>query len=363
MSIWVIKIGTSLLRGDRNNSTEKIIDHFCECISKSKKSGEQVIIVTSGAVGLGCKKLGIKSRPQNILYLQASAAVGQGFLMTLYQKGMERNGFNVAQVLLTRSDFESREAYQNASKTLLQLLDWGVVPIINENDVLSADELKYGDNDTLSALVAASINADNLILLTDVDNLYSEDPKKNINAKPIKEVYNPREIKEINNESINKGHWGTGGIKTKLTAARIATESGVKVQLADGRSPNVLIKIFEGIQQGTIFHPHPEPLANKKSWLANVISPVGEIYIDQGASEAIQKKGASLLLVGINKINGEFHENQPVRILNKENNELAKGITSIGSKYINEYIQNRTKLNKSPIAVHRDALVITNNSS
>ena len=206
--------------------------------------------------------------------------------------------------------------------------------MVNENDTLSAEELKYGDNDTLSALVAMAIGAEQLILLTDVDRLYSPDPRKDESAQPNLDVHHPKELKTFEELSNEGGNWGTGGIKTKLDSARIATASGITVHLADGRNPNVLKELLKGSRGGTVFHPHPKPLKNKKSWLVHALKPLGTIHLDNGASEAIQNKGASLLLVGLKKVEGNFSANQPVKILNNNSKEIGRGISSLSSDFL-----------------------------
>ena len=358
MKIWVIKIGTSLLRGNDKYTTFDIIKNYCSYISRTKKKGDKVILVSSGAVGLGCHKMNFKIRPKEIISLQAAAAVGQLHLMALYEKAMSKFGYNVAQVLLTSSELGSRNSYKSASQTLKRLIEWDVIPIVNENDITSDEELKYGDNDTLSALVATAISADQLILLTDIDHLYSSDPKTDRKAKPIKNINNSSELNklELANQQTS---WGTGGIKTKLTAAKIATESGIKVQLADGRDPETLGELLDGKIIGTIFHPHPNPVGNRKSWLSYAIKPTGEIHLDHGASEAIKNKGASLLLVGVKKVIGNFISNQPVKVINNEGEEIARGISSMSSDAIKIGINSKSKTTGSPLVIHRDILVLT----
>ncbi len=359
MTTWVIKIGTSLLRGNDKYTTLDIINNYCSYISTAQRNGDKVILVSSGAVGLGCHKMRFKTRPKEIISLQASAAIGQLHLMALYEKSMNSFGYKVAQILLTRSELGSRNSYKSASQTLKRLIEWDVIPIVNENDITSDEELKYGDNDTLSALVATAISADQLILLTDIDHLYSSNPKTDSKAKPIKDINNSKELNnlELENEQTS---WGTGGIKTKLTAAKIATESGIKVQLADGRSPKVLGELLDGKKIGTVFHPHPNPIGNRKSWLAHVIKPVGEIQLDDGAIEAITSKGASLLLVGVKKVSGSFIANQPVKIINTDGEEIAKGICSMSSDAIKIGINSKSSITGSPLVIHRDVLVLTN---
>ena len=361
MKLWVIKIGTSLLRGNKILSTAEIIQTYCSFIASSKKNGNKIILVSSGAVGLGCSQLGINKRPEDISSLQAVAAVGQGYLMSLYEKSMKNYGYNVAQILLTRSELGSRISYKNASMTLTKLLEWDVLPVVNENDTISDEELRYGDNDTLSALVASAVSADELILLTDIDRLYSSDPKTDRSAKPITDIHHPNQLKEIEHHAIKNSDWGTGGINTKLTAARIATKSGIKVQLADGRNPEILNQILIGNRGGTIFHPQENPIGNKKSWLAYAIKPLGNLQIDEGACMALEKKGASLLLIGIKGVEGNFTSNQPVKIINNSGKEIARGICSLSSEQINKELERTKESESSPVVVHRDALVLTKN--
>ena len=359
MTLWVIKIGTSLIRGTRSESTEQFIESISNSIAIAKGKGDSIIIVTSGAVGIGCSRLGLKTRPPELPSLQAAAAVGQGHLMSLYEKALIKRGYHVAQILLTRLDLGSRLSYKNATLTLTKLLKWGVVPIVNENDSISDEELRYGDNDTLSALVANLIKADQLILLTDIDKLYSDDPKSNKEAKPISDVHNQKELKTLEDLSSNSGTWGTGGIRTKLAAARIATNNGITVHLADGRKPAILNDLLKGSRGGTVFHPNPKPIGSIKSWLAHAIEPVGSIELDEGACEAIQTKGASLLIVGIVSVEGNFESNQPVRIISKAKEEIARGISSISSDYLRNSLKEEIRSTRSQIVVHRDVLVLT----
>ena len=360
MKLWVVKIGTSILRGDDSTSTERVIKNLCHNIHNFMSYGNKVVLVTSGAVGLGCKKLSLKKRPKELSKLQAIAAIGQVNLMTLYEREMSIHKRNIAQILITKTDFNTRESFQNISKTFKRLIDLNVIPIVNENDTVANEELKYGDNDTLSALVSISIKANKLILLTDVDNLYSEDPRINHEALPIKDVQN-NELKKIKDKNIqidNKG-WGTGGISTKLIAAEIATKGGVTVQLADGRSQDNILKIFNNFKIGTIFHPCVKPIGSKKTWLIHAIQTIGDITLDDGACHAIKYKGASLLMVGILEINGNFTANQPVRILNKDREQVGKGITSISSDAIKSILNSKVNKLHSQIVVHRDVLAIT----
>ena len=353
MTLWVVKIGTSLLRGE----TATTIDGYARCFAGAMDRGDQVVLVTSGAVGLGCQKLALTNRPDTVVALQAAAAIGQGALMALYERAMERHGRSVAQVLLTRSDLADRRRYQNASGTLRQLLSWGVLPVINENDALSPAELRFGDNDTLSALVAAAVEAQQLILLTDVDRLYSSDPRVDANAEPISDVRHPRELDSLEQGAGDGGRWGTGGMTTKLAAARIATASGITVQLADGRDP-ARLEAFCWANGGTVFHPHPEPLGNRRSWLAHVLRPEGELQLDAGACAALQHRGASLLLVGVTAVRGEFAANQPVQLLDPDGEDLGRGLCSMDSDQLRAAMNDPSPGESSPVVVHRDGLVL-----
>ena len=362
MSLRVVKVGTSLLRNTKGRSTADAIAALCLNLASCLQRGDHVVLVTSGAVGLGCQRLGLTTRPSTVTGLQAAAAIGQGQLMALYEKAMALYDIPVAQVLLTRSDLADRRSYQNASTTLHQLIEWNVLPVVNENDTVSAAELRFGDNDTLSALVAAAIDADDLILLTDIDRLYSADPRSDASARPIFYVRHPAELQELEEGAGDGGRWGTGGMMTKLTAARIATASGVTVHLADGRDQGMLERVLSGGRGGTVFHPHPQPLGQRKSWLAHALHPQGSLRIDVGACRALRHQGASLLLVGITDVSGEFKANQPVLILDHDGHEVARGLSSIGSERLRDLLSKPAQTGKegnSPVVVHRDLLVLS----
>jgi len=361
----VIKVGTSLLRGSQGRSTATVIADLAASLSRQQRRGDAIALVTSGAVGLGSEHLGLSRRPTELVALQAAAAVGQGRLMALYQEAFGVHGLAVAQVLLTRGDLASRRRYRNASRTVEQLLSWGVVPIINENDTLATDELRFGDNDTLSALVAVAIGAHELILLTDVDSLYSGDPRSDAEAQPIAEVRDLVELERLSGVASGGGQWGTGGMTTKLAAARIATSSGIRVRLADGRDPAVLEALLAGAALGTVFHPSPSPLPDRKGWLAHALLPKGTLYIDAGAEHALLNQGASLLAVGIQTMEGRFGRREPVRVLASDGRELGRGLCTFSSDELERIIglssqAVRERLGVAAEAViHRDVLVLT----
>ena len=350
----VIKVGTSLLRGSAGRPTAVVIADLAASLSRQRRQGETIALVTSGAVGLGCEALGLGQRPSEVVALQAAAAVGQGRLMALYQDAFAVRGLAVAQVLLTRGDLASRRRYQNACRTLEQLLTWGVVPVVNENDTLATDELRFGDNDTLSALVAVAIGADELVLLTDVDSLYSGDPRSDAEAWPIEEVASLAELDSLQSVASGGGQWGTGGMTTKLTAARIATSSGIRVRLADGRDPAVLDALLAGDRVGTLFQPSPTPLPDRKGWLAHALLPKGSLQLDAGAERALTQQGASLLAVGVQAVVGDFERREAVRLLASDGRELGRGLASLSSTELRELMGS-----SGVEVVHRDQLVLT----
>ena len=350
----VIKVGTSLLRGSPERPTAAVIADLAASFGRQQRRGDRLALVTSGAVGLGCEALRFSRRPTEVVALQAAAAVGQGRLMGLYQEAFAVRGLAVAQVLLTRSDLASRRRYQNACRTLEQLLAWGVLPVVNENDTLATDELRFGDNDTLSALVAVAIGADELVLLTDVDSLYSGDPRSDAEARPIEEVASLAELDNLQSVASGGGQWGTGGMTTKLTAARIATSSGIRVRLADGRDPAVLDALLAGERVGTLFQPSPTPLPDRKGWLAHALLPKGSLQLDTGAERALTQQGASLLAVGVQAVVGDFERREAVRLLASDGRELGRGLASLSSTELRELMGS-----SGVEVVHRDQLVLT----
>ncbi|MEB3271986.1 MAG: glutamate 5-kinase [Synechococcus sp.] len=363
-AIRVIKVGTSLLRGSSDRPTAAVIADLAASFNRQQRRGDRLVLVTSGAVGLGCETLALPKRPVELAALQAAAAVGQGRLMALYQDAFAVRGLAVAQVLLTRGDLASRRRYRRACRTLEQLLDWGVVPVVNENDTLATDELRFGDNDTLSALVAVAVAADELILLTDVDSLYSGDPRTDDTAQAIAEVRDLAELERLSSAASGGGPWGTGGMTTKLTAARIATSSGIRVRLADGRDPAVLEALFRGARVGTLFQPSASPLPDRKGWLAHALLPQGALQIDPGAEQALLHRGASLLAVGLEAVEGQFGPGEAVRILGRDGRELGRGLSTLGSAELQQILtgdaaDRRRRLAAFPAPlVHRDQLVL-----
>jgi glutamate 5-kinase len=364
----VVKIGTSsLTHADTGQLALATIATLVEVLSQLRLQGHRVILVSSGAVGIGCARLGLTERPRTVALKQAIAAVGQGRLMRIYDDFFSSLRQPIAQVLLTRGDFADRNRYTNASNTLQELLNLGIIPIVNENDTVSVDELKFGDNDTLSALVASLVEADWLFLLTDVDHLYSADPRTQPHAQPIKVVEQMEHLTALQVQAGDQGsRWGTGGMATKLSAAAIATGAGVCTVITQGRSPQNLPKILAGAEIGTRFQPHPQPIAARKRWIAHALIPAGKLWLDAGAIRAIAQQGKSLLAAGVTKVEGTFSSQEAVQLCDASGQEVARGLVNYSSGELQQ-IQGRRSEDIPAIVgyagadtiVHRDNLVVT----
>lgn len=364
----VIKIGTSsLTKPETGNLALSTLAALVETLTQLRQQGHRVILVSSGAVGVGCARLGLTERPRSIPLKQAVAAVGQGRLMRVYDDLFTTLSQPIAQVLLTREDLDQRSRYLNAYRTLTKLLELGVIPIVNENDTVAVDELKFGDNDTLSALVASVIEADWLFLLTDVDRLYSADPRLVPDAQPIALINSMEELTALQVQTGSSGtQWGTGGMMTKITAARIATQAGVRTVITQGRQPSNLIKILAGEAIGTHFTPQPRPINARKRWIANGLIPSGKLLLDDGAVRAICQQGKSLLAAGIIEVMGEFYSSDAVQLCDRTGQEIAKGIVNYSSAELNlirghhsDEIPNLLGYEGAETIVHRDNLVLS----
>ncbi len=340
----VIKVGTNVLRNDDGETALSRIYSFIEDISKLVKEGKEVILVTSGAVGLGKKRLNLDST-DGVAIKQACAAIGQGKLMSIYSQGFDTFGVIVAQILLTEDDFHARKKYLSLRTTMTRLLELGVVPIINQNDTVSTVELDdlmeerlvcFSDNDKLSALVASELDADLLILLSDINGLYNDNPKTNPNAQII------REVNEVTDEILSYGtdasEGGRGGMRTKLQAAQLVTRSGGRVVITNGKIPYIIGKIFSGEDIGTVFHPTGECLNEKRRWIGYATNIIGKIRINNLAKEAIIDKKKSLLPIGVIEVINEFKQAEVVSILDEEGNEIARGMVNYPSEDIKKII-------------------------
>ena len=337
----VVKVGTSSVTKSDGSLDFDVMRELTDQISEAVKKGYQIILVTSGAIASGIAELGIKPNPNDIVFKQACAAVGQAILMEHYRRMFRRHGLKVAQVLLTKEDLANRISYVHTCNVLDKLLSLGVVPIINENDVTSVDEImpvmkgykvNFSDNDILSVLIANAIQADLIVILSDIDGLYNANPTKNRKAQviPLVEKITP-ELKKL---AEGKSAFGRGGMKTKLEAAEIAMQSGIPLIVANSRRKNVLLDILEGKQIGTYFKPLGNRMPSIKSWIAYGAGSKGQIKVNEGAKQAILE-GASLLAVGIESVSGQFKIGDVVSIVGPDDKEFARGIVNYSSEEIN----------------------------
>lgn len=361
----VVKVGTSSLTQTATGQLAiSTIAKLVETLTQLRLAGHRVVLVTSGAVGIGCARLGLKSRPQTMALKQAVAAVGQGRLMRVYDDFFTSLQQPIAQVLISRRDFMQRSCYVNAFATFQELLQLGVIPIVNENDTVAVEELKFGDNDTLSALVASLIEADWLFILTDVDRLYSADPRAFPDAQPITLVNRIEELEVQVGEAGSQ--WGTGGMATKITAARIATSAGVRTVITEGRNPETIQKILQGEALGTQFEPQPRTDNARKRWIAHSLVPVGRLYLDQGAIAAIVKSGKSLLAAGITNIEGDFRSSDAVQLCDFDGVEVARGLVNYSRNELQQILGRQSEeiakilgYSGAETVVHRDNLVLS----
>jgi glutamate 5-kinase len=325
----VVKVGSSTLTCSTGKMDLNLINKLTCKLANAENQGKEVILVTSGAVGVGMAKLGMGKKPKSIPEKQAAAAVGQGILLHMYEKMFGEYGQTVAQILLTRDDISDRKRYLNARNTLHTLLGMGIIPIINENDTVAWEEIRFGDNDTLAALVAGLVDADLLIILSDIDGLYTGDPKGDPDAQliPLIENITP-EIEELAGGAGT--HLGSGGMQTKIQAAKIAGNAGIPMVIAQGKEPAVLDDILEGREVGTLFLPKEYKLHHRKRWIAFGAELRGALYVDQGAERAIIQAGKSLLPIGVIGLEGNFEPGDIVSIQTADHKEFARGIVDYG---------------------------------
>lgn len=360
----IVKIGSNILASGNDGLDMKRIHALSDDISDVHDAGYEVAVVSSGAVAAGMSKLGFKEKPKEIVLKQAAAAVGQSSLIRAYEECFVSRNKKVAQVLLTREDFSDRKRYINSKNTIDALLSYGVVPIINENDTVAIDELKFGDNDNLAALVAGLIEAKRLIILSDVDGLYSDDPRVNKNAKLLDTII---EITpEIERRAGGAGTvLGTGGMYSKILAAKKAVSNGIAVNIVNGRKKGLLISILNGNKHGTEFIPKETRLSSRKGWIAHGSRAKGSLMLDEGAVKALVTGGKSLLPSGIVSLSGRFDSGDTVYCIDRAGNRIAKGITNYSSSEI-ETIKGKktTEIEKilgyrySDEVIHRDNLVL-----
>lgn len=345
----VVKLGTGILTDSRKQPELAQMAQLVAQVSGQRQAGREVVLVSSGAVGAGMGTLGFERRPASLSELQACAAVGQSRLMATYEKLFAGFGLHVAQVLLTHDDLEHHDRHLNARNTLLTLLERGVVPIINENDAVSVTELKFGDNDRLSALVACLLPADLLVILTSVDGLIERYGQPDARVIPLVERIDATVTALAGGTTSATA---VGGMSTKLDAARIAIRAGIPVAIANGRKPDVLARLLGGQDEGTVFVPRDRKLQSRKRWIGFFHHPKGTLVVDDGARRALREKGKSLLPVGLIGCEGEFRAGDVVRICDEDGTEFARGIVAFGAGQIRSRALPPTEL------IHRNNLVV-----
>jgi len=360
----VVKIGSNILADEKEGLNAKRISSIAADIAELKKEGCEVVIVSSGAVAAGMRKLGLKQKPKDIRLKQAAAAVGQSSLMWAYEKSFSEFGAKVAQVLLTQEDFSDRKRYINSKNTLLTLLSYGIVPVVNENDTVATDEIKFGDNDNLAALVSILVEADRLVILSDVEGLYTEDPRYN----PAAELVSCVEEISGSIEKIAGGAGtaiGTGGMYSKVLAAKKATAHGIPVNILSGKKKGLILSIVKEKQCGTYFRPGVCRMSHRKGWIAYSSRTKGTLVLDDGATKAITAMGKSLLPSGIAVVEGEFELGDAVHCTDLRGKKIAKGIVNYSSSDLKKIMGRKTsEIEKvlgykySDEAIHRDNLVV-----
>jgi len=324
---WVVKVGTSVLTGPDGTLDPARIAHLAEQISAVMDSGRKVALVSSGAVGAGMGQFGWKRRPDNLPQLQAAAAVGQAYLIRAYDEGLRRHRRHAAQLLLTHEDFDSRPRYLNMRNTLHALFECDAVPIINENDTISVDEIKFGDNDRLAAMVTNLLQASLLVILSVVDGLYRTEPGRSTPSEPVALVpYIDEEV--LGFAGAGKSTLGTGGMRSKLAAARLVTHAGGSVIVASGNRPEPLTRILAGEPAGTLFLAHGATHRARKRWIGLTARPRGHFVVDDGARKALESGSSSLLAIGIVEVIGEFEKGDVVGVRDAYGNEFARGLTN-----------------------------------
>lgn len=360
----VVKVGTNVLSTDDDQLDNDRIASLAAQIYGIRQGGVNVVLVSSGAIGAGMGLLGLKERPKDLSHLQAAAATGQAHLIHIYDKAFRPHGYHAAQLLLTANDFKTRSRYLNVRNTLRTLSEFHVIPIVNENDTVSTEEIKLGDNDRLAAMVAGLIQADLLIVLSVVDGLLTGDPTSPQSRRiPLVERFDEELLNLV---GASKSSRGTGGMKTKLEAVRTATAVGVNVIIANGKRANVLGEIVAGADLGTLFIAEDDGVSAWKKWIGYTIPPKGRLVLDAGAKRAVVQQGKSLLAIGVLRVEGDFAKGEVVALVDQQGDEFARGLTNYDAIAAQAIVGRRTdeiakELGSIPYdeVIHRDNLVVT----
>ena len=360
----VIKIGSRVLTDDDGALDMAVIRRICGDISALRRQGLQVVVVSSGAIAAGRSELGIIGKPKTMPQKQAAAAIGQTRLMRAYEESFAPFGLKVAQILLTSEDLASRQRFLNARATLDALLGFGIIPVVNENDTVVVDEIKFGDNDNLSALVTNVAEAELLMILTDIDGFFSADPRSNPDAKLIPLVKGI--TREVERAAGGSGSTvGTGGMATKVSAAKKAGRNGVPTIIVPGKRDGVIVSVMAGEEIGTLFLPSGDGVNRRKHWIAYTLRPSGRVFVDDGAREVLLKKGKSLLPSGVVRVEGRFERGASVRVCGSDDKEFARGLSDYSSSEIarlaghkSSQIEEILGYRYANVIIHRDNLVV-----
>ena len=324
---WVVKIGSALITADGKGLDRDSLRHWVDQMADLIEGGQEVVVVSSGAVAEGMKRMGWSRRPNSLHGLQAAAAIGQMGLVQAWESCFQRRGLHTAQVLLTHDDLSNRKRYLNARSTLRALVGFGVVPVVNENDAVANEELRFGDNDSLAALVANLIEADLLVLLTDQQGLYNADPRLNPDAELVTHAQAGDPTLE-RMAGVGFGHFGRGGMQTKLRAAKLAARSGAATVIAYGRQQDVLQRLRAGEEIGTLLTSAQPPDAARKRWIAGQLQARGRLVLDAGAAHVLRESGRSLLAVGVKDVHGDFARGEMVVCVDEQGREFARGLVN-----------------------------------
>lgn len=324
---WVIKIGSALITSGADGLNRSAIRHWCEQMAHLKSAGDELVLVSSGSIAEGMHRLGWQQRPASIHELQAAAAVGQMGLVQTYESALQQHGIGTAQILLTHADLSSRQRYLNARSTLSTLLQLGILPVVNENDTVTTDEIKLGDNDNLAALVANLITADKLIILTDQEGLFDRDPRLHPAATMVTDGQ-AGDPKLLEMAGPSKSAVGSGGMATKLLAAERAARSGTDTIIARGHEENVILRLRDGESIGTHLKAGTAKLDARKQWLANQLKVRGKLVLDDGAQRRLKAGAASLLPVGVRAVEGQFYRGELVSCIDQRGTEIARGLVN-----------------------------------
>ena len=360
---WVVKIGSALLTADGAGLDDVAIAGWVQQIASLNQKGVSVVLVSSGAVAAGMQRLGWKKRPHALYQQQAAAAVGQMGLIQLYESAFKKYHLHTAQILLTHEDLSNRKRYLNARGTLREVLNLNVIPVINENDSVATDEIRFGDNDSLAAMVTNLVEADRLVILTDQKGLFDRDPRKFADATLVQEaVAGDSNLEGYAGES---GTLGQGGMLTKIRAAQRAARSGATTYIVNGRTSDILLRLYDGESHGTRLVPASGRLAARKQWLATHMQSSGDLVLDDGAVKVLRKSGRSLLPVGVTAINGSFARGDMVRCLDKGGKEVAYGLVNYSSVEARQIIGLSSDRIESTLGyvdeaelIHRDNMVV-----